>query len=88
MSYSRWGGRGSGHWYTYWVARIDEENEDRDAAMFCICCVASFSAKELRDAMDLCMAQVHEIDPKGDVAELRQYAMEFLEDIDNEYPGA
>ena len=85
MSYSRWGTRGSGRWYTYWMAQ-DDATENRDTAVFDVCTVANFTAKELRDDMAGCMAKVHEIDPEGDTDELRIYATEFLADIDAAYP--
>lgn len=85
MSYSRWGSRGSGRWYTFWMSQ-DKKTENRDTAWFEICTIANFTAKELRDDMDGCMAKVHEIDPDGDTDELRIYATEFLADIDAAYP--
>ncbi len=85
MSYSRWGCRGSGRWYTYWRVQ-DKETENRNTAIFEVCAVMSFTAKELRENMDLCMAKVKEFDPQGDVEELKTYALEFLEDVDGTYP--
>lgn len=61
MSYSRWGGRGSGNWYTYWMCQ-DKKTENRDTAIFYICGLVSFTAKELRDDMDKCMNRVHALD--------------------------
>ena len=86
MSYSRWGSRGSGHWYTYWRVQ-DKETENRDTAFFDICTVATFTAKQLRDDMDGCMAEVRKRDDTGDLDELRQYATEFLADVDRKYPS-
>ena len=86
MSYSRWGSRGSGHWYTYWHVQ-DKETENRDTAVFDICAVATFTAKQLRDDMDGCMAEVRKRDDAGDLNELRQYATEFLADVDRKYPS-
>jgi len=85
MSYSRWGSRGSGHWYTYWCCQ-PQETENRDTALFDVCGVKCFTAKELRDDLDACMAEIKEIDPEGDTDELKVYAGEFLVDIDKEYP--
>lgn len=82
MSYSRWGGS---DWYTYWQVQ-DKATEDRDTAIFTICAVTSFTAKELRDDMDACMEKVAAEDTAGDIDELRGYAREFLADIDSEYP--
>ena len=84
MSYSRWGGRGSGHWYTYWACGDDTEN--RDTAVLEICQVAWFTAKQLRDDLDGCMEEAHEADPRGDIEELKKYAREFLADVDAAYP--
>jgi len=50
MSYSRWH---NSYWYTFW--QYQEEPEDRDTAIFSICCVVSFTAKELRDDIDACI---------------------------------
>jgi len=85
MSYSRWGGRGSGHWYTYWHIQ-DEETENRDTAIFCVCGVTNFTAKELRKNIDSCMKKVQKMDNEGDLDELKKYALEFIDDIDGEYP--
>ena len=86
MSYSRWLGRGSGHWYTYWCA--SDGVEDRDNAIFSICSVTDFTASQLRVDMDGCMKAVRELDKVGDIDELRGYAMEFLVDVDEEYSSA
>lgn len=85
MSYSRWGSRGSGHWYTFWLAQ-PKDTENRDTAIFDVCGVKSFTAKQLREDMDGCMAIIHKIDSEGDVEELKKYAMEFLVDVDEKYP--
>lgn len=85
MAYSRWGSRGSGHWYTFWLAQ-DEKTENRDTAVFEVCTVTSFTAKQLREDMDGCMDEVRRLDPASDVHELRGYAIEFLADIDSHYP--
>ena len=89
MSYSRWCGIGSGHWYTYWSCHPNGDSaENRDDSLFHVCGVKMFTAAELRSDMDACMAAVREIDSEGDVDELRTYANEFLADIDNDYPDA
>lgn len=88
MSYSRWGYRGSGHWYTFWAAQIIEENETYDNAELVICLICSFCAKELRDNIDRCILTVSSIDPKAtpeELDELRVYMGEFLNDVDQEY---
>jgi len=84
MSYSRWAGRGSGHWYTYWC--VNDGVENRDNAIFAISSVTDFTASQLRVDMDGCMKAVRELDEHGDIDELRGYAMEFLVDVDEEYP--
>lgn len=86
MSYSRWGSRGSGHWFTFWTSQ-DEETENRDTAIFDICSVKSFTAKELRDDLDGCMDVIKGIDVEGDTEELKVYCREFLEDVNEEYPS-
>ncbi len=85
MSYSRWGGRGSGHWYTFWCVAPRGVVETRDNALFEICMVAQFTAKQLRDDLDGCMAEVRKLDSVGDIDELKRYAQEFLADVDTEY---
>lgn len=87
MSYSRWGGRGSGHWYTYWCVQ-DKSTENRDTAVFDIYVVCSFTASELREDMDACMIKAKKLSPEGDVDELRVYANEFLDDVAWSYPEA
>jgi hypothetical protein len=86
MSYSRWAGRGSGHWYTYWKSQDRSIRENRNNAVFDIFEVTAFTAKQLRDNMDDCLKKVKEIDPKGDIEELRTYALKFLKDVDTRYP--
>jgi hypothetical protein len=88
MSYSRWGSRGSGHWYTYWCVHPSNSVETKDNALFDICGVATFTAKDLRDDLDSCIAVVAKKDKEADSAkldELKVYISEFLEDVDNEY---
>ena len=85
MSYSRWGGRGSGNWYTFWHSQ-DDETENRDTAIFCICCVYNFTAKDIRDDIDKCLDIVKGKDPDGDLNELKRYMLEFLKDVDDMYP--
>ena len=85
MSYSRWGSRGSGHWYTYWCVQ-DESTENRETAIFDVYSVCSFTAGELRNDMDSCMAKAKELSPDGDTDELLIYANEFLADINESHP--
>lgn len=87
MSYSRWGSRGSGHWYTYWFAQ-DDEIETRDNALFDICGVVMFTAKDLRNDVESCLNIVAKKDSLADkdkLDELRIYISEFLEDVDKTY---
>ena len=58
MSYSRWGGKGTGHWYTYWCIQPKDTKETEDNAIFEICGVCSFTAKQLRDDMERCIGIV------------------------------
>lgn len=95
MSYSRWM---HSYWYTYWSCHPEGSIEDRDTALFEICAVKRFTAKELRDDIEGCLAQVKEAEatPGGgirrgeatdrDYQELRLYIQEFLEDVDERYP--
>ena len=85
MSYSRWGGRGSGYWYTFWLVQA-KVTENRDTAIFAVCTTACFTAKELREDMDGCLRKVKEFSPDGDTDELKIYMTEFLADVDAEYP--
>ncbi len=89
MSYSRWGGS---HWYTYWHAQ-DKETENRDTAIFEICTVASFTAKELRDDVEQCILAAMKKDIVGEMRnglddELRGYMEQFLADVDEAYPDS
>lgn len=88
MSYSRWGSRGSGHWYTYWHTHPQNEIETRDSAIFDICAVMQFSAKELRENIDKCIEKVSTLDKMATeekLEELKIYIREFLIDVDKEY---
>ena len=89
MSYSRWGGKGSGHWYTFWSAQ-SPRLENRDSALFSVFGLTvgahDFTAKQLREDMDECMKKVKQISPDGDVDELRVYAKEFLDHVNEDYP--
>lgn len=90
MSYSRWS---CSEWYTYWSCPLDEEKETRDTAIFSVCMIADFTAKQLRDNMDQCIEDVKRIvekeykDPfeESHYTELRGYMERFLSDVDEEY---
>ncbi len=89
MAYSRWGGVGSGHWHTFWHCQPAEEKETLDNALFAICGLCQFTAKELRDDIEGCLDIVKDKDDFVDeekVDELRTYIAEFLEDVKIHYP--
>ena len=85
MAYSRWGSRGSGHWYTFWKVHYQDMPETYDNTIFSICSVKDFTAKELRENLSACLSEVHELDPVGDLDELQIYINEFLRDVEKEY---
>jgi len=90
MSYSRWG---ESRWYTFWSGQ-DAATENRDTAIFEICGVVSFEAKELRESLDACVKRAAFQESRkflrpvtdDDRDELRGYMVEFLADVDREYP--
>ena len=94
MSYSRWS---DSFWYTFWSVPPSErdEPENRDNAIFDICDVANFTAKELRDNLVGCLQYVEIIvaqkyKPECQVTEERKqeligYIQQFLDDVDEEY---
>lgn len=98
MSYSRFG---DSEWYTYWSTPLEGVVENCDTMAFEICMVTRFMAKELRDDIDACLAQVLAIvtemkrektypygawQGESDLEELRGYMLEFLADVDEHYP--
>ena len=89
MAYSRWGGRGSGHWYTYWCGHPSDEQETKDNAWFDICGLCQFTAKDLGDDIESCLKVVAKKDSFTDeekLNELRTYIAEFLKDVEIDYP--
>lgn len=82
MSYSRWS---NSEWYTFWCCPPDDSKENRDTAIFEVCGVIQFSAKDLRDDIEKCIAKAVEIQP-SDSDELMEYMNDFLHDVDNDYP--
>lgn len=82
MSYSRWS---NSIWYTFWCTQ-SEDTENRDTAIFCICDVMDFTAKELRDDMQGCLDKVKLLEPDGDIYELVKYMQKFLKKVNEEYP--
>jgi len=87
MFYSRWE---SSKWYTYWLVQ-DPPTENRETAIFNICAVASFTAKQLRTDIKQCLnvAMYKEFGSSIRVAEreeLQGYMKEFLIAVDEKYP--
>ena len=88
MSYSRWGSRGSGHWYTFWHCQPESETETIDNALFSVFGVAIFQAKHLRDDIESCLAVVAIKDKSANkikLEELKTYMNEFLDDVNRKY---
>jgi hypothetical protein len=87
MSYSRWGSRGSGYWYTFWCVQASGVKETKDNALFTVFEICSFTAKQLRDDMEKCIRTVGKKDKvsEGKLLELKIYMNEFLKDVDNAY---
>lgn len=88
MSYSRWGSRGSGYWYTYWCVQPSGKKETKDNALFEICDVCVFTAKQLRNNMKECIDNVAIKDrtvKKELLQELKIYMNEFLYDVEKKY---
>lgn len=91
MAYSRWL---DSYFYTYWCVHPSGEQETRDNAIFEVCSVARFSAKQLRDDIEACVQEAvrncegYDWSPdERDVDDLRSCMKEFLRDIDSEYPA-
>lgn len=87
MSYSRWGSRGSGYWYTFWCVQAPGVKETKNNALFTVFEICSFTAKQLRDDIEKCICIVAKKDKvSGEkLLELKIYMNEFLEDINNKY---
>jgi spore maturation protein CgeB len=83
MSYSRWS---HSNWYTFWcISPYPEEEQTKENAIFEICGITSFSAKELRENLEECLKQVKEICTNADetdINELKVYIKKFLSDVD------
>ncbi len=87
MAYSRWV---CSYFYTFWGGQAEQQT--KDTAVFEICPITSFTAKQVRDDMEACVADVRrkcsstEKPPdEFDIIELRACMMEFLEDVDRHY---
>jgi len=96
MSYSRWGsGTGtsytrecSGHWYAYWRVQPNKIKETEDNALFEICGVCSFTAKQLRDDTEKCIDIVASKDITANkklLNELKICINKFLFDVKRKY---
>lgn len=92
MSYSRWG---SSYWYTFWCSHDGGAAEDRNNALFEVCGVGTFTAEQIREDIDSCVAIAEENCKKcttkpspEDMKELREYMLEFVSDIDEQYAAA
>lgn len=88
MAYSRWG---ESYFYTFWGGQAEQQT--RDTAVFEVCPITSFTAKQLRDDMEACIAEVKKrcrsiATPPNefDIIELRACMMEFLDDVERHYP--
>lgn len=84
MSYSRWS---HSEWYTFWHVHPRGKVETRDNAIFDICGLMTFTAKELREDLEACLEKVHEKQPNGNIEELKLYIKRFLEDVEEEFPA-
>ncbi len=84
MSYSRWS---NSKWYTFWCVSPEGVETNRDNALFEICGVKTFTAKNLRENLGKCMAEVMEVEPceEEEIKELRGYAIDFLSAVDREH---
>lgn len=85
MSYSRWG---NSTWYTFWMVQ-NPRTENGDTAIFCICGVCTFTAKELRNNMRKCIDTLRDKNKEYTVEELNElkvYIFRFLNDVNNDYP--
>lgn len=90
MSYSRWGSRGSGHWYTFWCVQAPGVKETKDNALFTVFEICSFTAKQLRNDIEKCIrviANKDRVSEKKLLDELKIYMNEFLADVKNKYSG-
>ena len=80
MSYSRWS---NSRWYTFWCA--GNKTDLREDQLFDVDCSFTFSYKELKQDMQVCLDLVIEGSVKSptweEVVELKGYMQEFLEDV-------
>lgn len=93
MSYSRWS---NSRWYTFWSCQPDGEIETRQNAIFEVCGVERFMAKQLRERLEECVdaaisAEKRFFPESQEVTdeqrdELREYMRRFLADVDARYP--
>lgn len=89
MAYSRWS---TSVWYTFWHVGYGEE-ETADTAIFTICGVGNFTAKQIRDDISKCICDVqwltredrHNQPTKDQLIELEGYMVQFLQSVDRKY---
>ena len=85
MSYSRWS---NSHWYTFHCVQPCNVEETKDNAIFEVCGVHQFSAKELREDLKGCIDIVKKLDgsaTNADFDELKGYMEMFIKNIDSGY---
>ena len=95
MAYSRWG---ESHWYTFWCVADPGVIPDRDNAKLEVMLASTVTAAEIRADVDACVEKVRAgeqankaVGHQGsteDFSELRSIRLEFLADVDSEYPEA
>ena len=85
VSYSRWS---HSKWYTFWCWQ--ETGETIDNAIFEICDVARFTAKELRDDREGCLIDVSGIEDctLDEIRELGEYMDTFIGGVNDKYSDA
>ena len=84
MAYSRMDTKE--HWSTFWCTPDPKVVEGRDTALFRVWPHINFTAKELRDDLDACIAKADTLSPGGNLSDLKAYANEFLAEVDEDYP--
>jgi hypothetical protein len=82
MSYSRWS---NSIWYTYWSTGCSDK---KNKQTFCICSVATFTYKQLKDDIYKCLKEIKKKYPTCtdyEIEELRGYMKEFMADVEHEF---
>jgi hypothetical protein len=83
MSYSRWS---NSKWYTFWC--VPNGKEDRDNAVFEVCDICTFTAKQLREDRVNCLNEILDIDhdtSESELLELESYMLQFLADVETKH---